>query len=155
MHSRIFQISSNRITEDDRISESRYEDYFVPSVADYVVASEDEVDDMKWLAQATKGLKVNPEKRTVQLISKKEYFEDKFNKFQEAVEKLKDTSLDEFITTKLDFKMYDLKSAYEEKYEFYFDDNYEHLGNVPLDEWVRNTKEGELFFIGSTFDYHF
>lgn len=35
MHSRIFQVSKERNAEP--IQEYRYEDYFVPSVADYVV----------------------------------------------------------------------------------------------------------------------
>ena len=40
MHSRIFQVSKNKITEDNRIEEYRYDDGFVGRVADYVVKSD-------------------------------------------------------------------------------------------------------------------
>ena len=153
MHSRIFQVSKEPITE--LIEEYRYEEYFVGNRADYVVKSEDRIDDLKWLAQATKGLEVDIDNMTIKLVSKAEYFERKFEEFQQLISDFSIITLNEFSTTKNDLKFYSLKSAYEDEHEFYIDDNDEYMGVVPIDEWVRNTQEGEVFHIGNTFDYHF
>lgn len=157
MHSRIFQVSEKPITE--FTDEYRYEEGFVGSHADYVVGveydSEDYISDLKWLQNVAEGIEVNLKEKTITITSKKRYFSEKHDKFQELLEKLHDMTLDEFISPKNRFDVADLNDAYEDKYSFYIDDNDEFFGITNLDNWVRNTEEGKKYYIGSIFDYHF
>lgn len=155
MHSRIFQISKECKT--DSISESRYEEYFVPSNADYVVKVENVEDDYKWLAQFAKGIKVETKDNvtTLTIVSKKEYFENCFNEFQELIKKFSDYSLDEFMSEKSFYDMYNLKREYDDKYGFYIDDNDEYFGIATFDNFMRNVNDGDVYYLSSVFDYHF
>ena len=156
MHSRIFQVSRKPISQEDLIEEYRYEDSFVGSHADYVVKqSESEgIDDLDWLQTATKGLEIDTEKKTITITSKEKFFETKHEKFQELLEKLQYMSLKEFSNAQNSFDMYDLESAYNDKYGFYIDDNDEYCGLTTLDDWVRNAEENKTYYVGNIFDYH-
>lgn len=157
MHSRIYQISEKPITE--FTDEYRYEEDFVGSHADYVAEvehdSEDYVSDLKWLQSTTEGLEVNLKEKTITITSKKEYFNKKHDKFKELLEKLQNITLEEFSSVNTYFDIFDLNSAYEDKYSFYIDDNDESCGITTLDNWVRNAEEGKKYYVGSIFDYHF
>lgn len=155
MHSRIFQISKECNT--DSISESRYEDYFVPSIADYVVQVADVEDDYAWLSQFAKGIKVETKDgvTTLTIVSKEEYFEKSFDNFQELIKKFSDYSLDEFISEKSFYDMYDLKREYDNKYGFYVDDNDEYFGIATFDYFMRSVNDGDVYYLSSVFDYHF
>ena len=156
MHSRIFQVSSKPI--EDFTNEFRYEDNFVPSVADYVVKqtqAEDIKADILWLGHACKGIKVDAENRTLQVISKEEYFEKQYEKFKELAEKMSNITMEDFMGTASQWDFYDLKSAYEDKHSFYIDDNDEYMGIATLDNWLRYAEIGQVYYIGSVFDYHF
>lgn len=158
MHSRIFQVSSEPIQEDDMIQEYRYEDNLMNGIADYVAKqtqSEEVKADLEWLAQACKGIQVDVNKRTLIVTSKAEYFEQKHEQFKELAEKFSTISLEDFISTKAGFDFYDLKSAYEDKHSFYIDDNDEYCGLAPMDNWIRYAEENKVYYIGSVFDYHF
>lgn len=155
MHSRIFQVSSEPITEENLIEEHKYEEW---EHADYVnkqVSSTDIESDLEWLQTATKGIKVNVEEKTITITSKKEYFTEKHDKFKELAEELSTITLEDFINGKADMELYDLKCAYEDKYDFYIDDNYEYCGLTNLDNWVRNAEENKTYYVGNIFDYHF
>ena len=153
MHSRIYQISEKPI--EDFIDEYRYDEW---SRADYVSLQTSETDiqsDLEWLQTANKGIEVDTENKTFKITSKKEYFDEKHDKFKELAEELSNTSLEDFISGKEHFKVYDLKCAYEEKYGFYVDDNDEFIGLTNLDNFVRNAEENKVYYIGRIFDYHF
>lgn len=155
MHSRIFQVSSEPIKNDELIDECRYEDW---DTADYVVeqtTEEEQKSDMEWIMTACKGIKVDTEKRTITITSKKEYFDERHDRFKELAEELSDITLEDFISTKMYFKFYELQSCYEDKCGFYIDDNDEYTGLTNMDNWVRNTEENKVYYIGSIFDYHF
>ena len=157
MHSRIYQISKEPIQ--NFISEDRYYEGFVGSHADYVseveYKSDDYLNDLKWLQNATEGLEVNIKEGTITITSKKEYFAKKHEDFQKLIEELSDVTLEEFSSGKLEFKISDLKCAYDDKYSFYADDNDEYTGLTTLDNWVRNAEEGEVYYIGTIIEYHF
>lgn len=152
MHSRIFQVSEKPITKENFIHESKYDDW---NEMDYVVTSENITEDIKWLKDVIKGIEINIEEKSLIITSKKEYFKAKFENFKETLEKLRNISLEEFINNKKQFDILDLQTSYEEKYEFYMDDNFEYTGLTPLDNWVRNSEENKKYYIGQTFDYHF
>ena len=157
MHSRIYQISEKPITE--FTDEYRYEEGFVGSRADYVAEvehdSEDYISDLKWLQNVAEGLEVNLKEKTITIKSKKEYFNEKHDKFKELLEKLQDITLEEFSSNKKYFDVHMLKEAFEDEYSFYVDDNDEFCGITTLDNWVRNAEEGKKYYVGSIFDYHF
>ena len=155
MHSRIYQVSSSPIKEEDLIEECRYDHW---DKADYVVKqdSPEEVNsDLEWLKTANRGIEVHVKARTIKVTSKKEYFDEKHDKFKELAEKLSDITLEDFISGKRYFEVYDLQCAYEEKRGFYIDDNDEYCGLTNFDNWVRNAEENKVYYIGNIFDYHF
>lgn len=155
MHSRIFQVSKERNAEP--IQEYRYSDYFVPSIADYVVNVADVESDYKWLADENKGLKVETKDgvTTLTIVSKKEYFEKSFNEFQECLKTVNEYSIDEFIDSKNWSVFYNLRNSYDEKYGFYVDDNDEYFGIATFNEFMRNVNDGDVFYLSTVFDYHF
>lgn len=158
MHSRIFQVSIEPIEEENLIEDYRYEDGFVGSHADYVVKETSETDiesDLEWLQEATKGLEVDKEKKTLKILSKEDYFKNKHEKFKELADELSYISLEDFISNEATFSVEDLKSAFEEKRGFYIDDNDEYIGIANLDNWIRNAEENKTYYIGNIFDYHF
>jgi hypothetical protein len=155
MHSRIFQVSSEPITEENLIEEYRYDEW---EHADYVVkqtSSTDIKSDLEWLQTANSGIKVNVEEKTITITSKEEYFTKSHDKFKELAEELSTISLEDFISGKANIKFHDLKCAYEDKYGFYIDDNDEYCGLTNLDDWVRNAEENKTYYVGNIFDYHF
>ena len=153
MHSRIFQVSENPITEENLISEYRYDDYFVgQNGVDYVVESDSRQDDIEWLKH-NKGLEIT--ENTIKVVSKKEYFEKSFEEFQELLEKFKNYSMEDFIDPKNWLDFYHFKDAYDDQSGFQIDDNDEYFGITSLDNFVRNVEEGKTYYIGKTFDYHF
>ena len=158
MHSRIFQISKNPITEDQLLTEDRYiDDGFVGRIADYVSEQMDVEDDLNWLINCQKGIELIKEDDTfkIKIVSKKDYFEKSFEEFQNLVKKFNDYTLDEFIDSKNWFDFYQMKSCYDDKYAFYFDDSDDYFGITTLDDFVRNVEEGSIYYIGKTFDYHY
>ena len=157
MHSRIYQVSNEPIK--DFISEDRYYEGFVGNYADYVSEvehkSDDYLNDLKWIQNATNGLEVNIKEGTITVTSKKQYFNEKHDKFQELLEKLQNITLEEFSSRTRYFDILDLKSAFDDEYSFYVDDNDEFCGITTLDNWVRNAEEGKTYYIGTIIDYHF
>ena len=155
MHSRIYQISEKPITEENLIEEYRYDEWHH---ADYVVKEYNEEDiksDLEWLQTANKGLQIDTKKKTITILSKKEYFDEKHDKFKDLLEKLQDITLEEFITEKRHYDILDLKDIYEDTHGFYVDDNDEYIGLTNLDNWVRNAEENKTYYVGNIFDYHF
>ena len=153
MHSRIFQVSENPITEENSISEYRYDEYLIgQNGIDYVVESKSRKDDIEWLKN-NKGLEITED--TIKVVSKKEYFEKSFEEFQEYIEKLSNYTAEDFMNPQNWLDFYRLKEAYDDQNGFKIDDNDEYFGITSLDNFVRNVEEGKVYYIGKTFDYHF
>ena len=152
MHSRIFQVSKKPIKEYEYLSESDYwEHWFLNSVADYVVDSDDRDEDIKWLKDYAKGYIVDHDENGdyFVIISKAEYFENSFKNFTELLDKIKNCTIENFVAGI--HEMWGLKNAYEETFGFYVDMNGELLS---FDSFVRHCTEGEKYYIGGTLDYH-
>ena len=153
MHSRIFQVSAEPITEENYISEYRYDEYLVGQDGiDYVVESDSRTEDIEWLKH-NKGLEIT--ENTIKVVSKKEFFEKSFEEFQEYVEKFSNYTIEDFMNPQNWLDFYRLKDAYDDQNGFKIDDNDEYFGITSLDNWVRNVEEGTTYYIGKTFDYHF
>lgn len=156
MHSRIFQVSKNKITEDNRIEEYRYDDGFVGRVADYVVKQDDIKSDLEWLTTCHKGIEVTRNGKTVKLtiVSREEYFEKSFEEFKEGLQKLSEYTMADFIDSKNWLDFWKLKDSYDNEHGFYVDDNDEYFGITTFDNFMRNAEDGDVYYIGNVFDYH-
>lgn len=152
MHSRIFQISENPISEENYIDESSYYEGFVGRIADYVSDSDVE-SDLNWLGRSS-GLEVDVESKTIIIKSKEKYFARKFKDFKANLKELSKLDINKFTTMESDFMMFHLKTCYENEYGFYMDDDGEYHGLTTLDHWVRISKENVPYYVGATFDYH-
>lgn len=152
MHSRIFQVSLEPIEKADYIEESTYYDHwFTNSIADYVNENCDRTHDIEWLKECERGYTVGCDKYGEYFIvnSKEEYFESKFKSFKDAINKIKDCTLEEF--THGLYEIWALKSAYEERFGFYVDADGE---LITFDSFIRACAKGEKYYIGGTIDYH-
>lgn len=153
MHSRIFQVSKEPINKNEYITQSEYYDHwFTREIADYVDDS-DRAGDIEWLNSIWKGYKVSEDVNGNYLIvtDKKEYFKERYIRFQQYINKFKECTLDEFANG-IDI-WWDLKNTYVDKFDFYIQtDNH---GLLPFDTFIRCCDENVKHYIGGTLDYHF
>lgn len=155
MHSRIFQFSSEPLTEDDYITEFDLDEWFVGKIADCAVESSSREYDLEWLASFIEphGAVVDQEKGVVYFPKgfKASYFKKKFKEFKKSADEL---TLEVFagIESDGDFKMYLLKSLIEDKFGFYIYIEYLHLQT--LDNFIRKLEEDTTYYIGGVIDYH-
>ena len=157
MHSRIFQISTKPIHKDDYIEEDRYYDHwFLNSVADYVNDDTDRAEDIEWFKDCYEkdGLSFGVDENGEYFIveDKVKFFEPNFKRFQNALQGLLTTTLDDFISGKCGYQLYDLKSAYDDKFGFYIDGDEFSLDT--LNAFIRYAEVGTKYYIGATIDYH-
>jgi hypothetical protein len=155
MHSRIFQVSTEPISQDEYIIESNYYDHwFTNSVADYVSDDCNRTDDIEWLKDCyeEKGIEFGKDGSGEFLVirSKIKYFEKSFERFKELLKTISNYDIADFI--KGIYEFWELKNEYEEKFGFYMDtdDN----GLITLDNFVRIYPENVKLYIGGTIDYH-
>ena len=154
MHSRIFQASLKPIDKIEYIEESNYWDHwFVGSVADYVTESDDRDEDIQWLkdCHSHHGLEFGKDDNGEFFIVKDKcaYFERSFDVFKETLDKIKDCTLEDFAQGF--HEMWQLKNAYEDKFDFYIDADGELLS---LDSFIRLCATEEKYYIGGTLDFH-
>ena len=155
MHSRIFQVSTTPISEDDYITESDYWDHwFTRSIADYVNENTERYDDIQWLIDCyfIRGIEFGTDDCGEYMIvkSKEKYFQNAFNRFQELLDKIKTYNLEDFIEGISE--MWSLKNEYEEKFGFYIES--EENGLTTIDDFIRGCNVNEKYYIGGTIDYH-
>mgnify|MGYP000894998915 FL=1 len=152
MHSRIFQFSSEPLTEDDYITEFDLDEWFVGTIADYAVESNSREYDLEWLASFIEphGAVVDQEKGAVYFPKgfKTAYFKKRFKEFKKLADEL---TLEVFagIESDGDFKIY-LELLIEDKFGFYIYTEYLQT----LDDFIRKLEEGSTYYIGTIIDYH-
>lgn len=152
MHSRIIELSTQPISEDERISESDYYDNgFIGNIADYVNGKTNRERDIKWFIAFLKAKDIIVA-NTDESFTMGENVREKF--FKERYEQLKNhmgnMSLEEFCSDSLN--VYQFKTYIENKYGFYIhnDGCYE-----TLDNFMRYVLDGQTWYFGGTLDYHF
>ena len=153
MHSRIFQVSDKPIEWSDYLKESDYWDHwFTHQIADYVSDDCDRRDDIDWLKECIKGVTFEGKGDVVsfKVNSKEAYFTSNFNAFKEAINQIKDCTIEEFVNGLRG--LWKLKSSYEDKYGFYVDYDGDLMS---FDSFIRMCKINETYYIGNTIDYHF
>ena len=159
MHSRIFQLSETPITKDEYISESHYYDcWFMTEIADYVDGDTDRIEDIEWLKSCVCGIEFGCDEDGEFLIVKnrEQYFTKSFQTFANYLEAVtRQCNIKNF--TDGIVEMWHLNDVYDDKFGFYVDftrgtDRYNDL--VSFDNFVRTSKDGDKYYIGSTIDYH-
>ena len=161
MHSRIFEISSNPIEEEERLTEYAVPEWFCNSIADYVdtVGSEERHEDLNWLVGRFGGnCERDGDKLKFKETTQEDYFRFDFVKFHDALTILKDCDLETFCgkryVASFHEAMYSAKSAYEDRFGFYvYDRDCEEL--MTLDNWVRHMNVAIPYYVGGVVDYHF
>ena len=153
MHSRIYQISTEPIDEEEYFDESDfYEHWFLGAIADYVSEDTDRDEDITWLGRVNKEVFQITDGK-LQVISKEGYFEKSYENFQELIEKMSDITLKDFQTAKCDSAMWKLKNTYDDEFSFYmYSEDY---GLETLDHFMRRVEDGDIYYIGGTLDYHY
>lgn len=157
MHSRIFQVSKEPIKKEDYISKRYFDDHwFVRTIADYVSDYTDIVRDIEWLKEATKdrGFEFGEDENGMYFVitDKIKYFEGRAEEIRLHASKLINVTAEEVADGGIGLAVYMLKEAYDDEHSFYIicDD-----WMNSLDHFTRSNKEGDKFYFGATFDYHF
>ena len=177
MHSRIFQISSKPIDMRNRISSSRYDNGFVGEIADYTCDMDNSKwpEEWKWLQDSyPNAIKIDcedGENTTLTIVDKKTYFKSRYETFVTNLKALQGLSLEQFCENEdcidmvnqsgVSYKsmpwiiIENLKGAFDDNYGFYVDDDDEYYGLTTLDNLIRSSNDGDMWYLGSVIDYHF
>ena len=158
MHSRIFQISTKPIGEDDYITESDYYDHwFTHQIADYVSDDSNRDEDIDWLKEYSNGFDIfrdNNGNYTIIVNNKEKYFENAYDRFLRELDRIGRPTLEQF-SQRID--LWSLNDACEDKYGFYVeycdDDNGHDL--ITLDDFIRRCDACTTYYLGGTIDYHY
>jgi len=161
MHSRIFEISSQPIEADDRLTEYAVPEWFCNTVADYVDTIPDtgRNDELDWLVGRFAGnCKREGDKLIFLETTQEEYFRKDYGEFREALAILMNCNLETFCGKRYDASfhgaIYRAKSSYEDQFGFYvYDRDAEEL--MTLDSWVRDMDVNAPCYAGGIVDYHF
>lgn len=152
MHSRIYQLSTKELDQDDFLEDYHIHDWFLETVADYVNDSDREKD-IEWLEESLSGVTFEDDRLIINDVAmfKKAYFKTRFIQFQEAAKTL---TLDDFSSNSMD--NYRMTTLVEDKFGYYVYTNGEFM---TMDRFVREmqaTEDGSAeFYIGGTLDYHY
>ncbi len=158
-HRKIFQISKKPIKKEDYITKERCDKKFIGPIVDYVSIIDDPESEYEWLGSALKGAaKLNSNK--LKIVNKAAYFHKKYKDWKILLERLQRYTFEDFCwesdqRSSIDMDDFKLKEAYNDKYGFYLDDNDEYYGNQTLDTFMRNTHDGDIWYLGAIFDYHY
>ena len=161
-HSRIFQLSTEVIDQDEYISEDYFYDDFVGTIADYVSGDTDRNGDIEWFLSVVGefGATLNSEDESLIFNQgfKENYFRERLDSLKQMVQDVSlsafsgnfgdATSVEEFLA------VYRIEKLVNDTNSFYIYNNAEG-GYGTLDHFVRNLEEGKKYFFGATIDYHF
>lgn len=158
MHSRVFQISLTPLSKDEWCSEEDLFDDLVPRIADYVVAESDEErgDSLNWLENwlNLKGCAKRIDENSFKILNKEAYFQEMYSNFLEKNKEMSQVDLAKFSDSSFLDLYYRLKETIDDEFGFYIcfsDQN----NLITMDEFMRYSKDGDRFYVGATFDYHF
>lgn len=160
MHSRIFQVSTRPIAPDEYLSDC-YDDYFLSTIADYVIKSEDDrEDDIDQLVDVS-GINVAEESSGVFYftVDKEAYLKPRYERFKERLlDMMNHLSFDAFCekddTNSISYMMYHLNQAYNDKYTYRIINSDDGDTAYTLTDFVGLADEGVKYYIGEIFDYH-
>lgn len=157
MSVKVFQVSNkpilanNLIRTDDFIRE--YKHIFNDVWA--VTTSAERTENIKWLESAREGLMTNPDKSTVTLVSKTDYFKVDFDELKRMINQLSSLTLEDFATEEVSFNLADSLFKLDDLLEnddglYFYDSRYDLNILNPAQTFVRyKWQNGETLYIGS------
>ena len=151
-HSRIFEVSKYKMDPSDwLVADELAESTFVGNIADYVrnIGDIDRQESIEWLSKYTVGaLDVTLEDSDYKLAlaqnAKQTYFKERFESLKSMINKM---TIDEFAD---DLTAWTMQELITQRYSFYV---YEEGLYQTLDNFVRNAKDGEIYYICGVLDY--
>ena len=149
-HSRIFELSKDKIDKDDYLTASYFDEgSFVGEIAEYTSDSEDRDADIDWLKKVTDGVFEITKDGKVRFLNggKVKYFANRYNSF---MAKVRDMTIEQFSSGSYD--AYVLREIIDDKFSFYV---YADNGLDTLDSFIRDAAEGTEYYIGGIVDYKF
>lgn len=164
MHSRIFELKSNK-TDENQLTESSIScETMVFYGIDYVseMNASDSKESIEWLKAVYAGaIDVDTESGLFHVTDPKKCMEADFKTFKDSLAKLNNMTIDDFVKTSMEnfgesigYNMYCLNNAYADKSGFYIymDDRIR-----PINEFIRDVS-GDItkytFYLGNVLDYH-
>lgn len=151
----IYQVSLTPLTKDDYIDEEIFYENFVGQYATYV---NEETDREKAIERLKHELSSSVEwkNNSFKIIDKSAFFQTKFIRFNDAIEKVSTYDLDDFsgeTDSDIDLDMFRLNKCYSDKFGTYIYD--EDNSTRTIDQFIRQTKENETWYIGNVIGYHY
>jgi len=158
MHSRIYQITTAPVEADEYISDCDFcEHWFTRSFADFVDGGIDRSYELTCLRESLEdsGVAVFHDGDSFIILpdGKTAWFRNRHRSFIEAVKKAAAISLEAFMDSGLDTLIIEIKSSFCDEYGPYVSS--EEFDTIPLDEFIRECKSGERYYIGGILDYKF
>ena len=166
-HGKILQVSKQPIKRQDYfVADDFYYDdgnNAIGSGVDYIrdMDEEEEKDCLAWLEQfpdyySENAIKFDAKARTMTIISKEEYFKQRYEKVNEACQQIIDDGLEIFAGLVRTVSFYHSFSDIE----YYGNDRYglqisEYKGDTTcMDTFMRNVNDGDVYYIGAVIDFH-
>ncbi|AIY85249.1 hypothetical protein U729_3224 (plasmid) [Clostridium baratii str. Sullivan] len=151
MHSRIFQIDTQKINEDSLIDIETAQEYFVDEVSDYVKDDDNIKESISELINMLEphGIIYDKSEKSITFEKgfKKSYFKKSYDNF---VKFYKSIDFEAFCVSLPMNRLVDIISKSNDYYVLYSSGEYD-----TLDTYIRdNVLDGEKHYIGSIFDYH-
>lgn len=148
MHCKIFELSKKPIK--NRINEDTFmdgDDSFVGSIADYVQDIDDTYEDAikALLYELGASAIYNKEENSITIVHKNMFLKVNFDKFKELT---KDATYEQFNDW---YWVSQVQNCLTDKYGTYIYYNYP----KPIDDFMREVKDGDKFYIGGILDYHY
>lgn len=160
MHSRIFEISTEPIPQDEYMTDSYfdYDHWFFHDVADYVTDDENRESSVKWLLDSLvvgDGL-VTIDGDSFQLHEgfHAAYWSDRHRAFLEKANEMSGITAEQFAEGGVSMLLYQAGELYEENFGFYAVTRDDNDGLITMDEFIRYAQVGVKYYIGGTVDYH-
>lgn len=152
-HSRIFQISREKIEKEDLYTKECYYTWDV-GIGDYYSDSTDRNHDIEWLQRMLDD-SAEVSNDTITITDVKEYFEEKFSRFMDYIRTIDlDWTVEDFMNGSLVSEtIHKLQNEVDNSNGFWMDCS--EMGLITLDKFMRSVKPGEIYYIGSIIEYHF
>lgn len=166
MHSRIFELKTDKSAENNLTENTVTESDMISCSMDYVTdqSPEDEIESIEWFKQTyPDSVAIDLSEKSFRITDPKKFMQASFRQFKEAIKKLDEATIDDFIgpylnkdmSKSIGFNLYTLNNAYADNGGFYI---YMNSTMVPVNTFIRDfhgdiTKQ--TFYIGNVLDYHF
>lgn len=166
MHSRIFELKTDKSAENNLTEDTVTQSDMISCSMDYVAeqSPDDEQESIEWFKQAyPDSVAIDLSEKTFRITDPKKFMQDSFRQFKEALKRLDEATIDDFIKSypsenlakSVSFNLYELNNAYADQGGFYI---YMDGTMSPVNMFIRNF-HGDIteqtFYIGHVLDYHF